>query len=95
MCGNGSRTREHYYGDSPVANPGGPDNRTTRLLRGGSWDYGPWDLRVASRAAHGPDTRDVNIGFRCAREVSKRAGTWGQVLGARSSLQQSESATGA
>ncbi len=38
-----------------------------RVLRGGSWDYGPAILRSASRGRDTPDSRDGNIGFRLAR----------------------------
>ena len=37
-----------------------------RSVRGGSWAYGPWVLRVSVRDGYVPDTRNVDVGFRCA-----------------------------
>ena len=41
-----------------------------RVLRGGSWNGIPWDLRVARRASLQEDNRSVPIGFRVARTLS-------------------------
>jgi hypothetical protein len=41
-----------------------------RAYRGGSWNGGPVGLRTAYRGSNTPDTRDNNIGFRCARGSS-------------------------
>ena len=38
-----------------------------RVLRGGSWNNHPWDLRLANRTMLDPTTRKHNIGFRVAR----------------------------
>jgi formylglycine-generating enzyme required for sulfatase activity len=35
-----------------------------RVIRGGSWDYGPWDCRSASRYINNPHVTDNRIGFR-------------------------------
>ena len=42
-----------------------------RVLRGGSWNYGPWDLRSAVRNRSGPSARSYNLGFRIARTLSR------------------------
>jgi formylglycine-generating enzyme required for sulfatase activity len=38
--------------------------KKSRLLRGGSWAYGPWDCRSAYRDDNHPDDRDGFVGFR-------------------------------
>jgi formylglycine-generating enzyme required for sulfatase activity len=35
-----------------------------RVLRGGSWDFDPDNLRSAARFGYGPVFRDLNLGFR-------------------------------
>ncbi len=41
----------------------------SRILRGGSWDDDPHDLRSACRERNSPDDRDFRNGFRVARTV--------------------------
>ena len=38
-----------------------------RVLRGGSWDSGPRDLRAADRGGYSTVNRDYSLGFRVAR----------------------------
>jgi len=40
---------------------------TIRVLRGGSWSTGADSLRAAARLGVDPTSRDINVGFRCAR----------------------------
>lgn len=40
-----------------------------RVLRGGSWNNNPENLRASNRNRNEPDNRNNNIGFRCARDV--------------------------
>ncbi len=42
---------------------------TSRVIRGGSWDYDAAYLRSASRLAYAIDTRDVWLGFRVGRSL--------------------------
>jgi formylglycine-generating enzyme required for sulfatase activity len=42
---------------------------SSRVLRGGSWDNNPSNLRSASRNDYRPDYRNDNIGFRLARTL--------------------------
>ncbi|MEO1610603.1 MAG: SUMF1/EgtB/PvdO family nonheme iron enzyme [Pseudomonadota bacterium] len=42
---------------------------SSRVLRGGSWNYDPEVLRSASRDHIHPDIRDLNVGFRLARTL--------------------------
>lgn len=71
-----------YYVDSPMENPlagteplerllaGGFLGITTRrVIRGGSWDGAPLNLRVAYRDSHPPAGAGPHVGFRCARSV--------------------------
>ncbi|MBI1924628.1 SUMF1/EgtB/PvdO family nonheme iron enzyme [Candidatus Poribacteria bacterium] len=44
--------------------------KTSRVLRGGSWYFGPDLLRVAFRYRAGPTYRDSEVGFRCAGFVT-------------------------
>lgn len=57
-----------YYANSPYNNPLGPDSGSFRVLRGGSWLYGPGRLRVADRDDYSPSLTDINIGFRCVSQ---------------------------
>jgi formylglycine-generating enzyme required for sulfatase activity len=56
-----------YYSSSPYANPQGPASGTTRVVRGGYWNYGSSNARRASRGSYTPANRYLNLGFRCAR----------------------------
>ena len=40
-----------------------------RVIRGGSWDNIPDDLRSASRLRYSTDDRNTNIGFRLAQDL--------------------------
>ena len=59
------------------SNPGGPcdgrapcSGRKFRVLKGGSWYWGPAMLTVAHRRPMLPDSGDHRLGFRCAMDVS-------------------------
>jgi formylglycine-generating enzyme required for sulfatase activity len=60
---------KHYYGDSSVDDPRGPDSGNDRVLRGGSWGDGPGVTRSAFRSWSAPDHRCYLIGFRVACEI--------------------------
>jgi formylglycine-generating enzyme required for sulfatase activity len=40
-----------------------------RVLRGGAWDYSPWDLRSANRDRNVIGYRSISLGFRLARTL--------------------------
>ncbi|MEK9142046.1 MAG: SUMF1/EgtB/PvdO family nonheme iron enzyme [Nitrospirota bacterium] len=44
------------------------------VLRGGSWNNNPQNLRSANRNNNKPTNRNNNIGFRCAKTLHGRAG---------------------
>ena len=52
------------YPSEPQANPTGPENGNSKVLRGGAFSDNPPDLRAASRNIVVPDLRYDNIGFR-------------------------------
>jgi formylglycine-generating enzyme required for sulfatase activity len=51
----------------PDRDPQGPDVGEYRVLRGGSWNYGARDVRVADRYRFVLGVRYDDIGFRCAQ----------------------------
>jgi formylglycine-generating enzyme required for sulfatase activity len=53
---------------NPVAAPPAEAPHPEHVLRGGSWDYGPGDVRVAYRYGYATVNRCVNSGFRLARD---------------------------
>lgn len=57
----------NYYSSSPRKNPTGPDTGSARVLRGGSWGVGPFEIRTAYRNYLSPDYRSGSIGFRLLR----------------------------
>lgn len=62
----------NYYANSPYMNPQGPDSGQYRVGRGGSWDGDyPSLLRSSVRDFDSPPAGDVNLGFRCVRDVSR------------------------
>jgi formylglycine-generating enzyme required for sulfatase activity len=58
-----------YYKNSPRLNPKGPDSGTRKVLRGGSWNYGPGDVRLTKRYRYKNTLKLNYIGFRCAKDV--------------------------
>jgi formylglycine-generating enzyme required for sulfatase activity len=54
-----------FYGRSPVQDPGGPEQGTLKVMRGGCWDSPASSLRVACRRAELPAAWADNVGFRC------------------------------
>ena len=57
---------ENYYSNLPVKNPPGSGPDSSRVLRGGSWNYPTNDLRVATRLNSSPTYKYSYYGFRCA-----------------------------
>ena len=54
------------YSSSAQTNPKGPISGSFRVYRGGSWDFGARNCRVAFRIDGAPDFRIFNLGFRLA-----------------------------
>jgi formylglycine-generating enzyme required for sulfatase activity len=59
-----------YYAQSPARNPGGPEQGTSRVERGGYWMSHPEQLKVTRRGKSAVDWRNSKHGFRCARSVA-------------------------
>jgi len=62
---------EDYYKRSVIENPAGPEARTYRVLRGGSWNDYNWFVRAACRVGDLPTFTSINYGFRCSSSVSE------------------------
>ncbi len=60
---------EDYYSRSPESDPQGPSSGDGRVLRGGSWNNNPRNLRVSYRNWNSPGNRYFNDGFRCIRDL--------------------------
>ncbi len=58
---------ETYYASSPSVDPQGPSSGSSRVLRGGSWDFDPKSLRTSFRGWILPWGGCDSGGFRCVR----------------------------
>ena len=58
-----------YYGVSATVNPKGPEGGKFKVIRGGGWRSGPGCTTVIHRNGLVPQWRDINVGFRCAKNV--------------------------
>jgi formylglycine-generating enzyme required for sulfatase activity len=58
-----------YYRSSPPFNPLGPDAGRARVLRGGSWNRDPYNLRASNRLNYAPSYNNFDAGFRCSSSV--------------------------
>ena len=58
-----------YYKQSPEQDPTGPASGSSRVLRGGSWNYDSRGTRSAYRGRIGADDRYHYVGFRLVREL--------------------------
>jgi formylglycine-generating enzyme required for sulfatase activity len=58
-----------YYSSSPINNPPGPASNSNRVLRGGSWNEGASDCRVAYRKYSDPSGSYNHFGFRIVRRL--------------------------
>jgi formylglycine-generating enzyme required for sulfatase activity len=57
------------YRPDAVSDPQGLASGRSRIVRGGSFGDDPRSLRVSNRTPNQPDRVNVNVGFRCARDV--------------------------
>ncbi len=58
-----------YYQESPLRDPGGPEEGTKRVIRGGSFFNSPFYSRSSFRNGFPPSTRVPYLGFRVVMEV--------------------------
>ena len=61
----------NYFLNTPVEDPQGPEQGEAKIIRGGSWGFGPRYLRVSARAMADPASRGDGVGFRCVVEELK------------------------
>ena len=59
----------NYYSFAPDANPLGPAEGFSKVVRGGSWLSAREELSVSARTFYDPAEVRTNIGFRCAKTV--------------------------
>ncbi|MEE8397722.1 MAG: SUMF1/EgtB/PvdO family nonheme iron enzyme [Desulfobacterales bacterium] len=67
MHGNVGEWCQDRFGRYPldsVTNPSGPSKGSNRVIRGGSWYYGPRYIRSANRGRGSPGSRSEDVGFR-------------------------------
>ncbi len=77
MAGNVWEWVSDTYGAYPVAdqaNPTGPASGDQRILRGGSWGYGPPFVRSAYRYPVPPGADYLAVGLRCAASTTPELG---------------------
>jgi len=60
-----------YYRVSTAKDPKGPGKGKFRVIRGGGWHSGPYCNRVYVRNALPPGWLDINVGFRCAKDLGR------------------------
>jgi len=74
MLGNVAQWVSDYYGPtyymvSEPLDPAGPKTGTQRVLRGGSWNAVPNNVRVSNRITNPPEDEVNTFGFRCAGDL--------------------------
>ena len=57
------------YSSNSVTDPTGPNSGSDRVVRGGSWEGGPWDARVSNHSDSVPTYCSFDMGFRLSRFV--------------------------
>jgi formylglycine-generating enzyme required for sulfatase activity len=75
LAGNASEWVADWFAESflrgDVRNPKGPESGTAKVIRGGGW-YDPADrLKSSRRMQASPSHRDDDVGFRCAKDLSR------------------------
>jgi formylglycine-generating enzyme required for sulfatase activity len=58
-----------YYSRSPSQNPIGPEQSVNQVMRGGSWDASPYEVRSAMRVGDHAQYKRNFVGFRCAKDA--------------------------
>jgi formylglycine-generating enzyme required for sulfatase activity len=65
------RFDENYYKTGPATDPPGPETGTTRVLRGGSFQYNAFGCRAAMRFWLEPSRRERDVGLRLTARPAK------------------------
>ena len=74
MHGNVIEWCQDWYGSYPsgsTTDPTGPSSGSSRVIRGGSWDFSSDYCRSADRNGGTPDNRRSFLGFRVLRSSVK------------------------
>jgi len=69
----GDRFGAEYYATSPLENPRGPLNGSSRVVRGASWQSPTVDCRPEFRSDAVPNQAQLNVGFRVVQELQPAA----------------------
>ena len=59
------------YESDAVTDPRGPTEGEVRVVRGGSYGDDERNLRASNRNPNRPGSSNVNVGFRCARDLAR------------------------
>jgi len=59
-----------YYSHPDSSNPQGPSSGSSRIIRGGAWNYGLDWTRITSRSKLEPTDRIETLGFRCTSDAN-------------------------
>ncbi len=62
---------EFIYKEGQTTLPYGPDEGTTKVVRGGSWESSFVNARTTKRHTVDPSRKEAGIGFRCAMDIPK------------------------
>ena len=58
-----------YYTYSVKNSPVGPTMGKRKVIRGGCWAFGVYDVSIYTRSFSSPDTRSSIVGFRCVKDI--------------------------
>jgi formylglycine-generating enzyme required for sulfatase activity len=78
MIGNALQWCGDWFGEyptGPMENPKGPAEGKERVLRGGSFIYGPRHCRCAFRGRNSPEFQNFYVGFRVLLESEAKETT--------------------
>ena len=86
MHGNAAEWVWDWYGEydtGAAANPTGPENGNTKIIRGGGWNDHPKHIRSAYRGAQPADVGLYSIGVRPVRNAEEAAGQTRSIYSAK------------
>ena len=74
LAGNAAEWVSDWWGltlDLKGQNPTGPEHGDYKVVRGGSWEDGAFDIRTTARSYHTPEKGSPTIGFRCTKDLER------------------------